>query len=80
MHPNVNITHLYQIKIQIQSLMQAWMFVFVKEQCYFQQYLYPAQIHNNTQASMHGLKLISLKGHSCKTGNVRYGGTSKTQN
>ena len=48
MHPNVNITHLYQIKIQIQSLMQAWMFVFVKEQCFFQQYLYPAQIHNTS--------------------------------
>ena len=25
-------------------------------------------------------RLIEHKGHSCKTGNVRYGGTSKTQN
>ena len=25
-------------------------------------------------------RVMAFKGHSCKTGNVRYGGTSKTQN
>ena len=35
---------------------------------------------NNIIGYDNDVRVTLMEGHSCKTGNVRYGGTSKTQN